>query len=1095
MTSGGERSIERKVITALFCDLVGSTELGEKLDAEDVDRLLTTYHQLARKRIEAHGGTLEKFIGDAVVGLFGATLIHEDDPSRAVRAALAILRDIESTNLGFELRIGIQTGEAVVHIDDQRSPEEGIAVGDILNTAARLQGAAPEGGIAVGEPTYQRARSEFDWHDLGEIAMKGKAQPVQVWQPTGERSSTGQPTPESTPFLGREAELATLLDVFERAAAKSRIELVTIVAEPGLGKSRLVRELGQRVKQRPGVTWRSGRCLPYGDGVSFWALGEIVKSHAGILETDDQQTIGAKLDAALIEPDLQIRSWLRERLAPLVGLHTDAAPPEQAELFAAWTRFVIQLTGHGPVVLVVEDLHWADAALVDFVIQLADSAQEAPLLILVTARPEVAERHPAWLERAGRSTLVQLTSLHDDDIRAMVESTLAGASDAVIATVLERAAGSPLYAEQLAALAREQDLSTEGAAFDESMIPSTIQALLAARVDGLPKELKPVLLDASVIGRVFWSGAVADLEGRPRDEAEPALEDLARRELARHQDPSSMADENEYGFWHALLRDVAYSFLPRAARLAKHRAAAAWITERAGDRLGDLAEIVADHLRRAQDLATATGAEDELPGIRSDLASALMAAADHTMRIEPARAIGQLRNALDLLAPDDSRQPAALSILAAAHQSREESQEVTDVLAELARWHLDRGNELAAAELAVRRARALAILGRQPEADEVLEDARPILEAHPGPGLVEFLSWNASHLVNNGRDAEALEVAEEALQLAEELGLPRPYMALRARAAALSRVDVARADRDYLESVDLAMAAGDHRSALISLGGRAEIFELEHNSLVVAAFDDAIAFARRYGLAEGPLRANRLDSLAYVGRWDEVLDEAAALEADAMASGNKYSLFMIRMEVADIRMNRGLTPEPLDDLMAMAASIGFPPYVGGGSVARAALGRGESEAAAAAVQAALDAVPEGGWVTSVSEHVRVALAVGDVPLAKQALAKARRLDPPAPLTTLATALILEAEGDLSEASKAFADAEATFDQQGWPLERMLALMGDGRCLIAQGDLAGGVDRLSRAREIAMYLKAAPSLSEIDAAIDAAVDGPGGKRGR
>ncbi len=966
MTDTGERSIERKVITALFCDLVGSTELGERLDPEDIDALLSRYYRLARAQIETHGGRIEKFIGDAVVGLFGATTIHEDDANRAVRAALAIIRELESANLGIEVRIGIQTGEAVVHVGGQRSFEEGIAVGDLLNTASRLQNAAPTGGIAVGQPTYRRTRNEFEWHDLGELVLKGKAQPVQVWQPTTERSSTGQPTAESTPFLGRDAELGTLLAAFERCATERRIQLVTIVAEPGMGKSRLVRELGRQVTHRPDTTWRSGRCLPYGDGISFWALGEIVKSHAGILETDDQQTIGAKLDAAIFEPDAQIRSWLRERLAPLVGLDTDAAPPEQAELFAAWTRFLVSLTADGPMTLVVEDLHWADAALVDFLLQLADSAQEAPLLILVTARPEVAERHPAWLERAGKSSLVQLTSLGDDDIRQMIESSLAGASDAVIATVLERAAGSPLYAEQLAALVREQGLSGEDGAFDESMIPPTIQALLAARVDSLPRELKPVLLDASVIGRVFWSGAVADLEGRPRDEAEPALEDLARRELARHQDPSSMAGEAEYGFWHALLRDVAYSFLPRAARLAKHRAAAAWITERAGDRLSDLAEIVADHLRRAQDLATATGAEDELPQIRSDLASALIAAADHTMRIEPARAIGQLRNALELLAPDDSRRPAALSILAAAHQSREEAHETTDVLAEAARWHLDRGNELAAAELAVRRARALAQLGRQPEADEVLEDARPILEAHPGPGLVEFLSWNASQMVNCGQDAEALEVAEKALRLAEELGLPRPHMALRARAGALSRVDVPGADRDYLEAVDLAMAAGDHRSALIGLSGRAEIFELEHNSRVVAAFDDAIAFARRYGLADGPLRANRLDSLAYVGRWDEVLAEAGALEAEAIASGNKYSLFMIRMEVAGVRLERGLEPEPLDDLMAMAASIGFPAYVGAGSVARAALGRGETEVAAAAVQAALDAVPEGGWLTSVT---------------------------------------------------------------------------------------------------------------------------------
>ena len=770
-----------------------------------------------------------------------------------------------------------------------------------------------------------------------------------------------------------------------------------------------------------------------------------------------------------------------------MGLHSDSTPPQQDELFAAWTRFLTSLAASGPTVLVVEDLHWADAALVDFLLQLADNSAQAPLLILVTARPEVAVRHPAWLERGGKSTLVQLTSLSDDDIRALIESNLAGASDAFLTTVLERAAGSPLYAEQLAALARERGLSGEIATLDETMIPPTIQALLAARVDGLPKELKPVLLDASVIGRVFWSGAVADLEGRPRDEAEPELEDLARRELARHLDPSSMAGEAEYGFWHALLRDVAYSFLPRAARLAKHRAAAAWITDRSGERLGDLAEIVADHLRRAVELATATGAKDELPQIRSNLASALLAAADHTMRIEPARAIGQLRDALDLLAVDDPRRPKALTVLGQAYMARSEFRDAADMLEAAADSYADRGDGLAAAELATQRGRALSNAGRQPEANEVLAQALPILRANPGPGLVDFLADSAFRFSNHGRVDEAIEAADSALRLADELGLPAPYPALRARGAAIGATDVARADQDIMKAVELAMAAGDFRSALLAMSSRPDIFELEHSSLLLARYDEAVAFARRYGLADGPVRAHRLDALDMHGHWDEMLEEAAALMHDAVAGGDAYTIFMIRMQVGGIEVERGEATQPLDDLMAAAESIGFPPYIGGGTTAMAYLRRGDLDAARSTVEATLERVADGRWVTNTVELVRVSLAVGDVSLARRVLAKACPADTETSrgcLTTLATAYVLEAEGNVAEARQQFAAPSGFFVKVGWPWLTILVQFGEGRCLIAMGDAAHGVELLRAARDTAIELKAKPTLLDIEATIDA-----------
>jgi len=384
------RAIERKVITALFCDVVGSTEMGERLDPEDIDRLLGAYQRLARRRIEANGGVVEKFIGDAVVGVFGAPNVHEDDPARAIRSALSIVRELEASRLELQVRIGIQTGEAVVRVGNERTAEEGLATGDILNTAARLQNVAVPGGIAVGDPTYRLTAGEFDWEDLGAVPLKGKALPVQTWRPLGPRTEVvagGNASDEATAFVGRDAELRSLLVAFERASSARNIELVTILAEPGMGKSRLVRELGRSLRDRADVTLRKGRCLPYGEGLSYWALGEIVKADAGILESDDQATLAAKLDAAVSDADPETRRWLVDRLAPLIGLRTDAAAPPQEELFSAWTRFLTAMTASGPAVVVIEDLHWADPALVAFIRHVADATDSVPLLLVVTARP------------------------------------------------------------------------------------------------------------------------------------------------------------------------------------------------------------------------------------------------------------------------------------------------------------------------------------------------------------------------------------------------------------------------------------------------------------------------------------------------------------------------------------------------------------------------------------------------------------------------------------------------------------------------------------------------------------------------------------
>src|SRR5215213_6375129 len=385
---------ERRLVMVLFCDLVGFTARSDRADPEDVGALMRPSHVRQRPEIERLGGTLDKFIGDGVMAVFGGPVAHEDDPERAVRCALGMLAAIEERNqeasLDLAVRIGITTGEALVRQGAARQTE-GV-VGDVVNTASRLQGVAPVGGVVVGEATFRATGRLFDYQELAPVKVKGKANPVPVWRLLGARSRTGIEAGRrhDTPFVGREAELDLLRRLFERTVTERAVRLVTVVGDPGVGKSRFVGELAGFVDAWPErVVWRQGRCLPYGDGITFWALGEIVKAHAGILESDDPAQVAGKLRAAVeaLLPEAPEAEWLWARLAPLVGfVDPEAARPERAELFAAWRRFVEAMATDHPLVLVVEDLHWADPAMLEFLEYLGDHPAGLPLLVVATAR-------------------------------------------------------------------------------------------------------------------------------------------------------------------------------------------------------------------------------------------------------------------------------------------------------------------------------------------------------------------------------------------------------------------------------------------------------------------------------------------------------------------------------------------------------------------------------------------------------------------------------------------------------------------------------------------------------------------------------------
>src|SRR4249919_4103150 len=601
--SEGTRRRERKVVTVVFCDLVGFTSQAEAMDPEDVEALLTPYHDRVRTELERRGGTVEKFIGDAVMALFGAPTAHEDDPERAIRAALAI-RDF-AVEEGLELRVGITTGEALIRLDAQPEAGEGMASGDVVNTAARLQSAAPVNGVIVDETTYRATRGTIDYSDLEPVEAKGKSTPIAIWQATAAHARFGVDVAHEarSALVGRERELAAVRDSFDRARHDRTPQLLTLVGVPGIGKSRLVYELQRIADADPElITWRQGRCLAYGDGVTLWALAEIVKAQAGIAEQDAPADVAEKLRSATEEelPEKDA-AWVESHLRALAGLSEEAelGGNRRNEAFSAWRRFIEGLAERRPLVLVFEDLHWADETLLDFVDELVDWITDVPLLVVATARPELLERRPAWGGGKLNAATLALAPLTDEQTAQLLGSALGTPvlPAETQAALIERAGGNPLYAEQFA------ELYLERGSTDELPLPETLQGIIAARLDQLGSDEKDLVLDAAVVGKVFWAGAL----GRDEDPASVFMS-LERKGFVRRQRRSSVEGEAELAFSHALVRDVAYGQIPRAERAAKHRRVAEWI-ESLG-RPEDHAEMRAYHWTSALELARASGSAD-----------------------------------------------------------------------------------------------------------------------------------------------------------------------------------------------------------------------------------------------------------------------------------------------------------------------------------------------------------------------------------------------------------------------------------------------------------------------------------------------------
>jgi class 3 adenylate cyclase/tetratricopeptide (TPR) repeat protein len=899
---------ERKVVTCLFCDLVGFTARAERMDPEDVRRLLQPYHARVRGELERFGGTVEKFIGDAVMAVFGAPVAHEDDPERAVRAALAI-RDLLVEEGELDVRIGITTGGALVALGARPDAGEGMASGDVVNTAARLQSAAPTNGILVDETTYRATERTIAYADPIEIDAKGKADPVVVREALRARSRVSVERTGGASLVGREQELTLLRETFARVIRERKPQLVTLVGVPGIGKSRLVYELFQTIESGDFglVFWRHGRSLPYGDGITFWALGEIVKAQAGILESDTSEQTAEKLHQAVerFVPEPADAAWIERHLKPLAGVESEEGSGDRRdEAFSAWRRYLEAVADERPLVLVFEDLHWADDALLDFADHLVDWATGVPLLALATARPELLTRRPGWGGGKVNSSTLLLSPLTDEETAALVHALLGrSAIEADLQShLLEHAGGNPLYAEEFVRMVTSRP--------SEAVLPETVQGIIAARLDTLPHEEKELLQDAAVIGRSFWIGAL----GRERWTLEERLHSLERKGFVGRQRRSLVAGESEYTFLHALVREVAYEQIPRARRTDKHRAAAEWI-ESLG-RPEDHAEMLAHHYAAALDNARASGQD---PGHLAEHGRiALREAGDRAGALNAFTAAARYYGlAAESWPHDDPHYPDLLLELARTHHlSGDARQETALEGARAAALAAERFELVAEADALLA---ALWWFRAEPvRSSEHLERAYGVVQDLPSsPAKARVLSEVSRYRMLGGDDQEAIRIGYEALAMAQELGLPE------LQAHALDNIGTTRATlgdatglEDLERAIEIAVAAGSSEVARAANNLAISVLALGDLRRARRLMDDAISHAERLGMAN-ILRFSRnvrLWLLLQGGHWDAALPPLEEFLAACDAGEPHYHEGGLRIRRAIVRLARDDLDGALEDV-------------------------------------------------------------------------------------------------------------------------------------------------------------------------------------
>ncbi|MFL5951904.1 MAG: ATP-binding protein [Gaiellaceae bacterium] len=1089
---------ERKVVSVLFVDLVGFTAASEQADPEDVRAHLRAYHARVKQEIERFGGTVEKFIGDAVMAVFGAPVSHEDDPERAVNAALRVITAVEDLE-DVSVRVAVNTGESVVTLGARPAEGEAMVAGDVVNTAARLQQHAPVNGVVVGEATYRATRDLFEYEPLASVSAKGKSAPVALWHAKATRRRYGvdvEPVAR-TPLIGRDDDLALLRSTYTRTLRESSAQLVTITGEPGVGKTRLTAEFRSWVDDQPEIVfWRQGRSLPYGEGITYWALGEMLKAQAGILESDPPEDARAKLEVAVaqVTSDPDEQRWLTTSLAPLVGTTEGSATSTPESSFASWQRFLEGVAAQRPLIAVFEDLHWADEQLLAFIEHLVDWSSGVPLLVLCTARPELYERSPGWGGGKRNSNTISLSPLGSEDTARLLAALL---QRAVLPAetqmrLIEHAGGNPLYAEEFVRMLGDTGLLTaEGSLRDGDIrVPDNVQALIAARLDTLAADRKALLHDAAVLGKVFWSGAVAAMSGVDEQVVRAGLHELVRKELVRAVRESSVKDQTEYAFWHALVRDVAYAQIPRGARARKHVAAAEWVEQMAGERVVDHSELLAYHYDRALELARAASANADVQPLVEASRRAFELAGDRTISLDLHKSFTYYVRAADLYASDDvNRGRLLLKALQGRGGPAATAEELGNEAVAIFRSAGDEVGEAAALDVL---ASILWIRGDTARSYELEIEALAILERHPpGDDLLNAYTRRAGSIAIGGSAEEALELIDKALRLSERLD-SRKVEGRLYQYRGIARVDLGDLDGidDVRKGLELALDAGDLATAGIGYSNLASNLYPLSATDALAVWEEGLQFTEQRGIL-----GNRFWQLAEstwalfdLGRWDEVVSRASEVVEWAESSGLNYGATIAANQHAVVLLNRGELEAAavlLDKFLPVAREIGdsqvLVPAVA--ASAQLALARGDVAAGVEFAREVETRTRTGGSVYR-SMHlpalVGIALAGGADDVASAFLetdyGSAART---AHSFVAARAVAAEAAGTFEDALRLYEDAATGWDDYGFVLGRAEAQHGAGRCLLALGRSQQAVTPLREARGAFAQLGARPGIESVD----------------
>ena len=1097
---------ERRLVSVLFADLVGFTTLSEARDSEEVRELLSRYFDISQKVIGRYGGAVEKFIGDAVMAVWGTPVAKEDDAERAVRAALELIDAVAQLGAdvgasALQARAGVLTGEATVNLG---VTGQGMVAGDIVNSASRLQSSAEPGTVLVGEATKRATDASIAYSDSGLHTLKGKAEPMRLWQANRVVAGVGglmKSEGLEPPFVGRDRELKLVKELFHACMDEGRAHLVQVTGIAGIGKSRLGWEFFKYMDGLKSLFfWHRGRCLSYGEGVTYWALAEMVRGRAGITEGEERTSAITKLHDVVERsvPDPSDRKFVEPRLAHLLGLE-ERATSDKSDLFAGWRLFFERLAATDPVIMVFEDLQWADPSLLEFIDYMLDWSRAFPLFVVTLARPGA----DSGLGAKRNATSIYLEPLSPRAMEQLLIGLVPGLPSELTAKILDRAEGVPLYAVETVRMLLDRGLLVqEGPVYrpagpiEDLEVPETLQALIAARLDGLTAMERRLIQDASVLGKTCTPAALAAVSGVSEREVEPVLAALLAKEVLSVQADPRSPERGQYGFLQDLVRTVAYDTLSKRDRKAKHLAVASYLEQAWGADEGEIVEVVASHFVEAYHLAPDA---DDAPQIRDKARGMLVRAGDRAASLAAAEEAGAyFERAAELADSADER--AKLTRRAGDMAFLRGQVEQASIRFEEARRLFEEAGDPHSAARA--EARVADVLFAQNHLEKALETMRRVYRAladdEPDAARAEVAAQFGRFLAIAGLDEEGTPVLEEALRIAEHLQLWEVYsQALTSRAIAIVRQ--ARFD----EAITLLRRA--HEVALENDASSAVFRAVNNLCVALESLDryrDELEFmvptldrARRRGDRTSELSAlsGFLLPLTLLGRWDEAFayaQEANAAEElasiPAVASG-LVDLVAVHVRRGDLAAARQLLEahESQRDLENSESNAIF-----GAATVELLRGEGKpAEALAVARQvAALTPVlglPNAGVKRSIVQGIEAAIDLGDLEAADDLLAVILRAHPGLVTPLLRghaarlRARICSLRGDDDTVEEALLGALSEFRDAEMPFEQGVTLIEFAEWLSDQGRRDEAETLALEARALFEQLRARPWVDRVE----------------